>query len=130
MRYYAMGNSYMSSIQQGIQAFHCVVDMGLMWSNDEMYRTWAKNHKTVICLNGGNNAKLISTWTLISSNDNPGYPVAKFREDDVSMGGMLTSIGIILPEKIYNANLEEPDGTLTPWEFEVATLLRRMPTAR
>lgn len=132
MRFYAISNSYLSSIQQGIQAFHCLGEMVLNSAGDEnnLIYNWLKNYKTVICLNGGNNAKLHATYELLTQPGNPGYPVAKFHEDEDSMGGMLTCIGIVVPEKVYTANLDEPDGSLTPWEFELATVLRRMPTAR
>lgn len=130
MRFYAIGNSYLSSIQQGIQAFHCLGEMVLSHDFNKYFDDWLTNHKTVVCLNGGNNAKLNSTYQLLTSKDNIDYPVAKFHEDEDSMAGMLTCVGIVLPEKIYKANLDEPDGTLTPWEFEIATVIRRMPTAR
>lgn len=134
MRFYAMGNSYLSSIQQGIQAFHVLGEMVLKYDEPElatdfMVYNWMDDHKTLVCLNGGNFAKMVSVYEFLQSEDNP-YPYAKFHEDDESLEGMLTSIGIIVPEKIYKANLDEPDGSLTPWEFELATLLRRMPTAR
>lgn len=129
MRFYAMGNSYLSSIQQGIQAFHVLGEMVLTHDFNTIFDEWLTNHKTVVCLNGGNNAKLTSVYSFLNNAENP-YPFAKFHEDEDSMAGMLTSIGIVVPEKIYKANLDEPDGSLTPWEFELATLLRRMPTAR
>ena len=130
MRFYAMGNSYLSSIQQGIQAFHVLGEMvANRGAEIAMVDEWLHNHKTLVCLNGGNNAKLLTMYEFLSTSDNK-YPWAYFNEDEESMGGMMTSIGIIVPEKIYKANLDEPDGSLTPWEFELATMLRRMPTAR
>jgi hypothetical protein len=130
MRFYAAGNMYLSSIQQGIQAFHC---LGEMVSNRGaeigMVDEWLHNHKTLVCLNGGNNKSLTEFYDMIV--DNPLYPVAKFHEDDQSMGGMLTCVGIIVPERIYAANLEDPAFTdLFDWEIELATKLRRMPLAR
>ncbi len=130
MRFYAMGNSYLSSIQQGIQAFHVLGEMvANRGAEIAMVDEWLHNHKTLVCLNGGNNRKLLTMYEFLSTSENK-YPWAYFNEDDESMGGMMTSIGIIVPEKIYKANLDEPDGSLTTWEFELATLLRRMPTAR
>jgi hypothetical protein len=130
MRFYAISNSYLSSIQHGIQAFHCLGEMVLNSADDEnnAIYNWLANHKTVVCLNGGNNKSLTEFYELIK--DNTLYPVAKFHEDEDSMNGMLTCVGIIIPETIYKANLDEPDDSLTPWEFELATRLRRMPTAR
>jgi hypothetical protein len=130
MRFYAAGNMYLSSIQQGIQAFHCLGEMvSHRGAEVAMVDEWLHNHKTLVCLNGGNNATLTEFYNLIV--DNPLYPVAKFHEDEQSMGGMLTCVGIIVPERIYAANLEDPAFTdLFDWEIELATKLRRMPLAR
>ena len=35
-------------------------------------------------------------------NDNP-YPYTSFYEDEDSLGGVMTGIGIVLPERIYDA---------------------------
>ena len=137
MRFYAAGNMYLSSIQQGIQAFHCLGEMVGKYSSSKIgevhantvFHEWLTDHKTLVCLNGGNNASLTEFYNLIC--DNPLYPVAKFHEDEQSMGGMLTCVGIIVPERIYAANLEDPAFTdLFDWEIELATKLRRMPLAR
>lgn len=124
----------MSSIQQGIQAFHVLGEMMLKYDEPELmvdrqFHNWLEHHKTVVCLNGGNNAKLKAFYDLLNREDNP-YPFAKFHEDEDSMDGMLTSVGIVVPEKIYKANLDEPSDDLSAWEFELAVMLRRMPTAR
>lgn len=134
MRYYSAGNCYLSSIQQGIQAFHTLGEMITKYHRPEytvnyLLYDWLHNHKTVICLNGGNNAKLTAFYDFLTSEDNP-YPYVRFHEDADSMDSMLTSVAIIVPEPIYLANLTEPDGKLTSWEFELATMLQRMPTAR
>ena len=140
MRFYSAGNMYLSSIQQGIQAFHCLGEMvrTTIPETDDDYESgpvvvlskWISEHKTLICLNGGNNFALHNLYTLLSSQDNTGYPVARFYEDDASMAGMLTCVGIILPEKIYGADLETGDHNLTAWEVEVATAIKRMHLAR
>lgn len=129
MRFYAAGNMYLSSIQQGIQAFHCLGEMSMNYTCDPTFEGWLADHKTLVCLNGGNNKSLTEFYNLIV--DNPLYPVAKFHEDDQSMGGMLTCVGIIVPERIYAANLEDTAFTdLVDWEIVLATKLRRMPLAR
>ena len=138
MRFYAVGNQYLSSIQQGIQAFHCLGEMvSNRGSENAMVDEWLHNHKTLICLNGGNNAKLEEFWDFlyISGHKNP-YPFAKFHEDEQSLGGMLTCVGIIVPEEIYTADefdlqgFPTDDPKLNPWEIELATRLKRMPVAR
>lgn len=130
MRFYAAGNMYLSSIQQGIQAFHCLGEMVKGNSNNPLFQDWLHNHKTLICLNGGNNDSLNALYVLLRESE---YPVAKFHEDESSMAGMLTSVGIIVPEKIYNtdtADIETALSILTPWEFNVASALKRLPLAR
>ena len=87
-------------------------------------------------------------YALLTSEDNPGYPVAKFNEDDASMAGMLTSVGIVLPARLYDAEWIKPgpnndvgywwydsaDKTLgmqiLGWEAELLTVLKRLPLAR
>ena len=133
MRFYTASNMYLSSIQHGIQAAHCVSEMMLKILGNKLVSQWAHTHKTLICLNGGNNFALHNFLELVTREDNKLYPTAKFYEDDASMGGMLTCVGIIIPEKIYEADLTEfgrsaPE--LTPWELELALALKRMPLAR
>lgn len=132
MRFYTASNMYLSSIQHGIQAAHCVAEMSRLWLGNKMVSDWTITHKTLICLNGGNNFALHNFLSLITSEDNKHYPVAKFYEDDASMGGMLTCVGIIVPEKIYGIDLNDANTwtDLTPWEIELATALKRMPLAR
>jgi hypothetical protein len=130
MRFYSAGNMYLSSIQQGIQAAHCVGEMTLEHTGNTMFEDWLSIHKTLICLNGGNNKSLNEFWELVRYQKQ--FPVAKFHEDEQSMAGMLTCVGIIVPEKIYGADLDDPylvdrlghDGV------DIATALKRMPLAR
>lgn len=132
MRFYAVGNMYLSSIQQGIQAAHCVGEMSLKILGNKMVSEWLHTHKTLICLNGGNYTSLRDFHTLCTDARNTLYPVAHFSEDYDSLAGMLTCVGIIVPDKIYEADLdaELENPTLTPWELELATRLKRMPLAR
>lgn len=129
MRFYAATNMYLSSIQHGIQAAHCVAEMIVHRSSHEVI-DWAENHKTLICVNGGNNKSLSDFYDLVRYQHQ--FPVAKFHEDEASMGGMLTCVGIIVPKEIYEADL---DATyIRDWigddAFEIARALRKMPLAR
>ena len=107
MRFYSFTNFYLSSIQQGIQPGHVAVEILNRYSqfaSDErafMAWEWARKHKTFICLNGGNNADIQSILTSFQEYGNP-YPFAPFYEDRESLGEVLTSVGIILPERIYD----------------------------
>ena len=110
MRCYHFGNYYMSSIQQGIQAAHCQMELFVKYENAivpgyvtnqkrDLY-DWAENHKTMICLSAGNNNQLKEIKELFGQKDNT-YPWSYFCEDEDSLGGILTNICIVLPESIY-----------------------------
>ncbi len=130
MRFYSAGNMYLSSIQQGIQAFHCLGEMTLEHTGNKMFKDWISVHKTLICLNGGNNKSLNEFWELVRYQKQ--FPVVKFHEDEQSMAGMLTCVGIIVPEEIYGADLEDPYliDRLGQDGVDIATALKRMPLAR
>lgn len=106
MRYYGFGNYYLSSIQQGIQAAHCIADILVKYPTDVHQsissRNWAINHKTIILLNGGNKQSLFELSTFLDSPHNP-YPWGSFHEDQQSLNECLTHVGIILPESVYSA---------------------------
>jgi hypothetical protein len=132
MRFYAVGNQYLSSIQQGIQAFHALGEMvSGSGAKVAMVDEWLHNHKTLVCLNGGNNARLKEFYDFVNDSENR-YPFSSFSEDEDSLGGMLTCVGIIVPEKIYKISMDDANtwAELTPWEIDLAFRLKKMPTAR
>jgi hypothetical protein len=110
MRLYTFCNYYLSPIQQGIQSAHCVADMFMKYQTEPsvervMLREWAKNHKTVVVLNGGNHMDLNSLYlTLRGVCAETGYPFEMFAEDSNSLNCATTCVGIIVPEKIYIYN--------------------------
>ena len=65
-----------------------------------LFRDWAENHKTMVFLNGGNQASLQELRDYFTSPDNP-YAWGHFSEDEQSLNNCLTCVGIVLPEKIY-----------------------------
>lgn len=120
MRCYHFGNYYMSSIQQGIQAAHCQMSLFVKYREnsinydetnptieeieyqnavDDLY-DWATYHRTMICLNAGNNKQLSEVRNLFQGKENK-FPWAIFYEDEDSLGGILTNVCIVLPEEIY-----------------------------
>lgn len=112
MRFYGFGNYYLSSLQQGLQAGHAAVDLHVKYNILEqghfditpcqnMYNDWAQNHKTMVLLNGGNSADLQELFDFLYCEENP-YPFVKFHEDEVSLNGALTYVGMILPPMIYD----------------------------
>ena len=105
MRAYFFGNMYLSSIQQGIQAAHVVAEMFVKYPEDvdaasNTLREWAICSKTMILLNGGYLDTINKLREFFSNKKNP-YPWAPFYEGEDALGGVLTTVGIILPEKIY-----------------------------
>lgn len=112
MRLYTFTNFYLSSIQNGIQPAHLIGELFIKYrpgqvgndvrdQQDSLY-DWAANHKTMICLNGGN---LSSIQAIADQLDVIGsalsLPTANFHEDKESLGGIMTCTGIIVPERIY-----------------------------
>ena len=120
LRLYTFTNFYLSSIQQGIQPAHSqnelmmAAALGEMPASDMLY-DWADNHKTIICLNGGDN-KGINDWcAFLHHTDNP-FPFAPFFESEDALGGLMTSVAVVLPARIFDtAGLLRrrtlPDGT-------------------
>jgi len=164
LRLYTFTHFMLSPIQQGIQPGHALGDLMLEGAlgdsnGSEMLYDWAENHKTMICLNGGNSKSLKEHYSFIDSKDNP-FPYCKFHEDEDSMEGIMTSIAIVLPARIFNTAgllrgrvmpegvtythdklLDEhrfaftEDGvvsvdTFTPWEFELMQRLNGCGLAR
>lgn len=104
MRCYHLNNMYMSSIQQGIQSAHAQMELFVKYqtptNQKSMLYDWATNHKTMIVLNGGFLSDMVSAYQFFDSDKNP-YPYVKFHESDEALGGILTNIAIVLPEKSY-----------------------------
>lgn len=105
MRLYTFCNYYLSSIQQGIQTAHVVHELFNKYDEyspqSVSLKEWSKNHKTIIVLNGGNSSMLREIYELLHSHRNP-FPYVKFHEDEESLNSVLTCVGVVLPEKIYN----------------------------
>lgn len=115
LRAYFFQNFYLQGIHAGIQSQHTTAELFIKYrggntledfksnlSKNALLYDWAENHKTTIVLNGGMQCDLEEIKGLLSSEENP-YPWAFFNEADFSLNGALTNVGIILPEKIYNA---------------------------
>lgn len=107
-RFYGFGNYYLSSLQQGLQAGHCVAEL-FVQNVDEKNKSaivydWAANHKTMVLLNGGNSGSLQELYDFFSQlkRDGMDLPFVKFHEDQVSLGGALTYVGMIVPSYIYD----------------------------
>jgi len=116
MRLYTFVNFYLSSIQQGIQSAHLVHELFNKYRHidpsddiDSCYQTdlrkmqlreWSENHKTMIVLNGGIDETLNELYQFMNTDENP-FPFTCFHEDHQSLHGIMTCVGIVLPEYIY-----------------------------
>jgi hypothetical protein len=121
MRAYYFVNWYLSSIQQSVQALHATSEMFVKYGPFEgrkhsmqykMLIEWAKSHKTVILLNGGHNEDILNLYNFLYTKGHS-YPWSEFYESEESLGGIMTAIGIILPERIYGTSEILRDVSLT-----------------
>lgn len=127
-RFYGFGNYYLSSLQQGLQAGHAVTELFVNHDvSSEKYQQvneWGKNHKTMVLLKGGNSADLADLFNFFKTLDEQGMPYAytKFHEDEQSLGGALTYVGIVLPNEIYDLASK-----LRSKEVDLQTLVANLP---
>lgn len=109
-RAYFWGNFYLSSIQQGIQALHCLGEMFVKYAaegeeREDMLYDWADHYKTVVVLNGGDSSDLMQLTANMAVDGND-LPWASWAEDYRSLKNAVTCVGIIVDEKII-ANVDE-----------------------
>lgn len=102
-RMYGLVPYNISPIQQGIQFGHAVVEYSLTYSKTEKYKSWSKEWKTFIILNGGttnwreNKRGTLNNHlsTLLSNN----IECAWFSEPD--LGDQLTAVVFIVDERVF-----------------------------
>lgn len=68
----------------------------------EQLQNWAEDHNTIVILNGGNCATLRELELFLRSSDNE-FAYTGFWEDNQSLNDALTCVGVVLPERIYDA---------------------------
>lgn len=125
MRFYSFVNYYLSDMQRGIQSFHAGHKMSVTYDADSIqdnyYRDWAKNHQTVVVLNGGNSKTLQELFDFLEELKNSGmqFPFVKFHEDEQSLNGALTSVGMVLEEEIYSTSMQ------SRWDNELRQKLEK-----
>ena len=112
LRCYTFTHFMLSSIQQGIQSGHASMELvnkymiDQSWVNEvvEQVADWVSNHKTIVCLNGGNSNGVRDIKGFLDSGMQSGqntFPYAAFFEDEQSLDGALTSVAVILPARIF-----------------------------
>jgi hypothetical protein len=148
LRLYTFTLYQLSPIQQGIQAGHAAIELGMKAYKKQMtmrqgaefttYHRWATEWKTLVLLNGGDYTELRELADFLSSYDNP-YPWKSFEESEASFHGLLTSVAIILPSRIFGTaeclrkntfmTKDYPDA-FSDWELELIDRLSRTGLAR
>lgn len=139
LRCYTFTLYQLSSIQQGIQAGHAAVELGMKAYHYQMrnidsapfrlYHEWATAWKTMVLLNGGDLNELREFADFLVSAHHP-YPWAAFFESEESLGGLMTSLAIILPKRIFDSAskirtgevmpfIDPPGESYTPWEWDL-----------
>jgi hypothetical protein len=103
-RLYCLTNIYISSLQKGLQTAHVVSDLALAARGDsaadQVFSAWASQDRTIIILNGGNSLSL-ERWQQWLQQCGQRWPWAAFREDQQSLNGAITAVGMIVPESVY-----------------------------
>jgi len=109
MRLYTATNWMLRTIQQGIQPLHVVGDMSVKYGNAggsvpaALFAEWARNYKTAISLNGGTHGQLLRDYEVIQRVAVVlQLPYAAFHEDEESLGGLMTSWGIVVTTPIVD----------------------------
>jgi hypothetical protein len=108
MRLYTFTHFMLSSIQQGIQSGHVSQTLFLKYQHKSTKQfkalyEWAPS-PTIIALNGGNSFHLKEILTSLENSATfLKLPYAEFFEDQESMQGVRTSVGVIIPARIYEA---------------------------
>jgi len=103
MRAYFFTNTWLSGLQKGLQSAHVVADLSqkmLGHPAQDDFIEWVDNHKTIIILEGGAHGDLLEIVEFFKQEPDR-YPWTSFCEDEYSLNGAMTSVGIVLPEKIY-----------------------------
>lgn len=120
-RLYTFVNFYLSGIQKGIQTAHVVSELFYRYrsradafvdAETEVLYDWATNYKTIIVLDGGNSQQLIDLHRFIFAWQSCEFkhagaekyllPFRRFYEDEASLNGALTCVGVVLPDDIYD----------------------------
>lgn len=131
LRLYSFTNFYLSSIQQGIQTGHAAVDLFVKYNPKstftieavqatEMLYDWAENWKTFICLNGGDSAGVQEMFEFLNDPQNP-FPWAPFHESPTALDGVMTTVAVVLPARIFDTaalmrRRELPPGVSYSWD--------------
>lgn len=141
-RCYVIVHSILSPIQKGIQGAHAMQELAVKYRDykgdkniERLYWEWAKNHKTVVFIEGGFSSGIDSWFSTIFHHPFK-LPRASFKEDGETLKGLMTSIAIVVPDSLYEtATLLREDSMLfvnRPGDFSVGEqdLITKLSRAR
>lgn len=108
LRMYSMCLYQLSDKQKIIQSYHSTIEATVNFGkkhsiDEEQFKDWAKNWKTVIILDGGTTVTLGNHYDTLVDN---GIKVSKFHESDLD--NILTAISFIVDERVFN-RIKYPD---------------------
>ena len=112
---------YLNELQKGLQTAHVVGELFItpahLQCQREALTQWAENDKTIIILNAHNHGGVLTIRDGMQSlADELGLPSAIFHEDIVSMNGMATAFGVIVPETLYDVTpVPDAEGVTIAW---------------
>lgn len=115
MRAISLTNSWLSGIQKGLQTGHSLVELSQLVKNynsdhpQNLFDTWANDHKTLIVLDGGSHQDLWEFYDFLFMNRHEfdeNLIFAHFAEDEESLNGAMTAVVMVLSDK-YEAVLEK-----------------------
>lgn len=111
LRLYSFGNMYLGGVQAGIQCQHATTELWVKYQHESqrVLMEWACNYKTTILLNGGMANNLEDLKSFLAGRSNPNgenkLPWAYFNESTEALGGCITNVCVVVPERIYSEDL-------------------------
>lgn len=107
-RGYVFVNRALSSIQKGLQGAHALVELCHNHEDDNVLYTWSTRDKTLIYLDCGFHKELVNYYHQFANLcDALNLPHASFFEDYDTMADMCTAFCGIIPDSVFNLDLEE-----------------------
>jgi len=108
--YTFVNHLYMSPIQWGIQTAHVVCTLSVKYKHNtkqhKAYVDWAANEPTIIVCQGGNVAMLTDTAIRLTALANQlDLARAEFYEDEQSLGGIITAVGVLVPDTLFDVSI-------------------------
>lgn len=102
LRMYSLVLYNISSIQQGIQAYHATIEATQNFNKEfsidkNQFDDWAKLWKTVIILNGGSTVTMNQHLQILRENK---IKYSRFNEPDLN--DSLTAISFIVDERVFD----------------------------